>query len=100
MFGRYFQTAADMTGDELFGVLTVDGVDLGVACVVEQQVISDSRADEAFLDGWDAVYGMIDVKELAVVGVEVGSHLGMDARRALALVAKAEVAPVHGIHVG
>ena len=42
---------------------------------------------------------MVDVEQGRVVGVEILAHLRMDARRALALVAKVEVLSVHGIHV-
>lgn len=43
---------------------------------------------------------MVDVEQGGMVGVEVGAHLRMDARRAFAFVANVEVLAVHGVHIG
>ena len=42
VFWRHFQTAADVFGDEFLCVLTIDAIDAFIACVVEQQVITDT----------------------------------------------------------
>lgn len=100
VFGGYFETAADVAGDEFFGVLAVDAVGVWVARVVEQEVVADAGADETLFDAREGIDGMVDVEELGVVGVEVAADVGIDAGGTFALVAKVEVAAVHGIHVG
>ena len=100
VFGRHFQTAADVAGDELLGVLAVDAVGALVAGVVHEEVVAHAGADEALLDAGHSVDGSVDVEQGGVVGVEIGADLGMDARGALALVAEVEVLAVHGVHVG
>ena len=100
VFGRNLEPSADMVGYEFFCVLSVDGVYLVIARVVQKEVVSDSRTYEAFLDAWYAVDGTVYVEQLAVVSVEVRAYFRVYARRTLAFVAKVKVASVHGIHVG
>ena len=63
VFRGDFQTTADVFGDQFFGVLPVDFVDAGIACVVEQEVVADARANETLLDMGKGIDGMIDVEE-------------------------------------
>lgn len=43
---------------------------------------------------------MVDVEQGAVVGIQVGTHLGMDARGPFALAAQLLVSALHAVHVG
>ena len=100
MLGSHFQASADVAGDELAGVFlggTVGGL---VLAVVEQEVVAHAAADEAFLDAGQGIDGAVDVDEARVVGVEVGTDLGMDAAGPLAALTGGEVAAVHAVHVG
>ena len=40
VFGCYFQTAADVFGDEFFGILAIDTIGVFIACVVKQEVVA------------------------------------------------------------
>ena len=66
---------------------------------MEQQVVAHTATDEALLDAGQSVDSVIYLEQLRVVGVEVGAHLRMDARRALADGTGFRVVAVHAVHV-
>ena len=100
MLGGHLQPSADVVADELTGVLLSGPVALLVAAAVEQQVVAHTAAYEALLDAGQAVNSMVEVEQLAMVGVEVGADAGVDAAGAAALLTEADVSPVHAVHVG
>ena len=100
VLGGYLQSAADVAADEFAGVLAGGTVGGFVLAVVEQQVVTHAAAYEALLDAGQGVDGAVDVDELGVVGVEVGTDLGMYAAGSLAPFAGGVVAAVHAVHVG
>ena len=71
-----------------------------VAAVVQQQVVAYAASDEALLDAGQGVDGAVDVEQRTVVGVEIGTHGGVDTRGAPAAAAALRVASVHPVHVG
>ena len=95
----YFESAADVLADKLAGVFTGCLVGLFVLAAIEQQVISDAAAYEAFLNLGHGVNGVVDFEQARVVCVEVGANLRVYARRALALLTRLVVAAVHAVHV-
>ena len=100
MFRGHLQTTADMTADELVGIFlscTVGGL---VLAAVDKQVIADAATDEATLDTGQAVDGMVNVEQTAMVGIKVRTDLRMDATGPAALLAGIEVAAVHAVHIG
>ena len=100
MFGSDFESSADMTCDEFAGIFGVDTVDIGIAGVVQQEVVAHTAANEALFDARQVVNGAVDVEQGRVVGVEVGAHLGMDAGGTCAALAAVEVLAPHAVHVG
>lgn len=100
VFRSNLETAAYMMADEFARVLTSRSVGFLVFTLVEEQVVAHTTAYETLLDAGQSVDGMIDVEQLAHVGVEVGAYLGMDARRTRTLFASLMVAPMHAVHVG
>ena len=96
----HLQTAADMFANQLAGVLARCGVGLLVLALVQQQVVAHATANETLLYARQGIDGMIHLKQPCVVGYQVGAHLRVDARRALAHGARLRVAPVHAVHVG
>ena len=96
----HFQASADMARDELARVFLRRSVGLLVLAAMEQQVVAHARSDKTLLDAGERIDGMVDVEQLLVTGVEVGTDLGMDAGGALAVLAGLEIAPVHAVHIG
>ena len=96
----HLQASADVAADEFAGILQGGAVDGLVFATVEQQVVAHATTDETLLDAWQGINGMIDVEQLAVVGVEVGTDLRMDATGALALLAGVLIASAHAVHIG
>ena len=100
VLGCHFQSAADVLADELAGVGPGGLVDLLVGAAVEQQVVAHAAANETLLDAGQGVNGVVDVEQGCVVGVEVGTDGGMDARGAPAALTCLEVAAAHAVHIG
>lgn len=71
-----------------------------ILAFVQQQVVSYPTADEALLDTGQGIYGMVDVQQRTMVGIQVRAYLRVDARRALAALAEGLVFSVHAVHVG
>lgn len=94
------QSTADMAGNEFACVFLCCPVCVFILTLVEQQVVADTTANKALLDFRQRIDGPIDVQQLGVVGVEVGTYLRVNATWALALLADGEVAAMHAIHVG
>lgn len=72
-----FQSAAHMVADKFPGVLSCCLVDVFILAVMKKQVIAHTGADEALFHLWHGINGMIDVKQFAMVGVEVRAYLRM-----------------------
>ena len=100
VFGSYLQASAHVLGYQLAGIFTGGTVDGGVLAFVKQEVVAHTATDEALLDARKRIDGVIDVEQRAMVGVQVGAYLGVDARGALALAAFVRVIALHGIHIG
>ena len=100
VLGCHFQAAADVTGDEFAGIVTGALVHHRVFARVQQQVVAHAAADERLLDAGQGVHRTIDVEQRAMVGVQVGAHVGVDARRAFALLALLQISASHPVHVG
>ena len=99
MFRCYLQSAAHVLGDQLAGIFLCRLVHLLVLALVQEQVVAHTTTDEALLDTRQGIYGMIDLQQLAVVGVQVRTNLRVHARWALAHLARLLVLAVHAIHV-
>ena len=97
---RHLQTAADVSADELARVLLGGSVGGLVLAVIEQQVVAYAAADEALLDAGQGVDGVIDIEQLLMVRIQVGTDLRMDATGTLAPLTGVLVAPVHAVHIG
>ena len=52
MFWRYLQPAANMLGNQFFGVLSVGFVHLLILVAMQQEIVADTATDEALLDAW------------------------------------------------
>ena len=76
-----------MVDNQLFCIFLIYGIDTFIACVVEDEVVANSAADEAFLHAGENVHAPVDIEQGAVVGVQILAHLRMDARRTGAAVA-------------
>ena len=53
-----------MAGYELLGIFARGGVQFLFFVAVQNEVIAHAAADEALLDAWKRINGMIDVKQL------------------------------------
>lgn len=100
MFRGHFESPGDMAGNELLAVLAIDGVSFRRAGWGHGEVIAHSGADECFLDGGHAVYGLVDLEQARMVVVEIRAGGGMQTAGAQAFATFFEVAAAHGIHVG
>ena len=100
MFGGHLEATADVAGDKLAGIFAGTLVHLGVLALVEQQVVAHTATDKRLLDARQGVYGMINVEQRAMVGVQVGADARVDARGTFALLAQFEVRALHAVHVG
>jgi len=96
----HLQSSAYMTGDKLPCVFLGRTVGLLVLAAVEKQVIAHTAAYEAALDARHGVYGVVDVEQSTVIGVEVRTDLRMDTTGTTAFLTSIEVAAVHTIHIG
>ena len=99
VFGCYFQSSADVSGDEFAGVLSGGLVALFVAGLVQQQVVAHTAANETFFDAWQRIDGAIDVEQGGMVCVEIRADLRMDARRSAAFLAGFLVTSAHSVHI-
>ena len=100
VLGSHLEPARDMEAYELLVELGIDLVDGGIAGAVHREVVAHTAANERLLDLGQGVDGVVDVEQGAVVGVEVGARLGVQARGACAALAAIQVDAVHAIHVG
>lgn len=100
VFWSHFQSAADVPCDEFACIGLRSSVGGLVLAVIKEQVVAHAASDEALLDSRQGVDGMINVEQLAVVGIKVGADLRMDATGSLAAFAGVEVTAVHAVHVG
>ena len=100
MFRRHLQSAAHMLGNQLAGVFPCRLVHLLVLALVQQQVVANTTAYEALLDSRQGIHGMVNLQQLAVVGIEVRTNLRVHARWALAHLARLLVLAMHAVHVG
>ena len=94
------QPAAYMTRNQFTGVFGIHLVDTLVFCIMQKQVVTHPAADIAPLDARQSVYGMVNVQQSRVVGIQVRAYFRMDARRTLAPLARLQVFPLHAVHVG
>ena len=62
MFGCYFQSAAHVLHNQFAGVFGIGFVGFWIACVVQQEVVAHTAADEALLDARECINGAIDVE--------------------------------------
>ena len=100
MFRSHLQSSADMAGDEFTGIIHGCLVGSVVLTSVQQQVVTHTAADKAFLDFWQGIDGMVDLQQLGVVGVEVRANLWMDTTGSFALFADVQVVSMHAVHIG
>ena len=100
MFGGYLQATRHMAGDEFSGVFLGGTVGCLILAAIQQEVVAHTTADEAALDARQGIDGMVDVEQLAVVGVEVRTDLRLDATGSAAFLTGVLVAPRHTVHIG
>ena len=100
VLGSHLEASADMAGDEFASIFLSGTVSMLVFAVIEQQIVAYAAADETLLYFGHGIYSMVDVQQLGVVGVEVGTYLRMDTAGALALLTNIGVAAMHAVHVG
>ena len=79
MFGSHFEASADVLRDEFAGVFFCSSVEGFVFPVVQEHIVSDTAADEAFLDAGQRIDTPIDVEQRPVVAVQVRADGRMDA---------------------
>ena len=66
-----------MKTNEFLVVPVIDSIDTRVSRAVHREVVTNPTANERFLDLGKCINGMVDVEQLAVVGVEVAAWLRM-----------------------
>ena len=76
---RHFQSSAHMFANQLAGVSLCRLIGGRVTTVVQQQVIANTAADEAFFHPWQLVDGMIQVEQLLGISVKVGTDARVNA---------------------
>ena len=94
------QPTAYVARNQFTGVFGIHLVDTCVLCIMQKQVVTHPAADIAPLDARQSVYGMVNVQQSRVVGIQVRAYFRMDARRTLAPLARLQVFPLHAVHVG
>lgn len=100
VFRGDFETPRYVVEYELLVVSAVSLVNFGAPGVVHRQVIAHAAAYKGLLDSRQSVYAVVDFEQTRVVGVEVGTWLGVEARRAQTSLASLGVASAHAVHVG
>ena len=100
MFRRHFQPSAHVAHYQLACVFGRTAVGSRILALVQQQVVTHTASDEAFLDARQCVYGVVDVEQRTVVRVQVRTDFRMDTRRTSAFAAKRLVLPSHAVHIG
>lgn len=100
MFRSYLQATTHMLAYQLAGVFAGRLVNLLIISLVQQQVVAHATAYKTLLDARESIDGMVDVEQLAVVGIQVGADARVDARRALTVFAGFAVLAVHAVHIG
>lgn len=75
VFGRYFQSAADVMDNQFACILTGGFVGMLILGMIQKQVVTNAAADETLFYFGQCVDSMIDVKKLAVIGVKIGAYL-------------------------
>lgn len=100
VLGGDLDAAGHMMGGEFLDVFLVAGLHLGGdTFVVQEKIVADAAGDIGVINTLSLAHGFIDVEERGVVGVEVATDLGPDARGAHALVADPLLLALHLIHV-
>ena len=79
VFRSHFQPAAHMSGNQFPCIFVGRAVELFIFPVVQKHVIPYAAAYEALLDSVHLVHSPIDIQQGAVVSIEVGADLRMDA---------------------
>ena len=100
MFGRHFQSSADMPADQFPRILLGCLIRRFILAAIDQQIIADTAADETALDARQTVYGMIHIEQFAVVRIEVRTYLRMNATGPATLLTCFEITTMHAIHIG
>ena len=100
VFGCHFQSSAHMFADQFTRIFHRGLVARLVLTAMQQQVVTYTTTDETLLDTLQGVYGMIDIQQFLMVGVEVGANLRMDTTGTLALLAGIEILAMHAVHIG
>ena len=75
MLRCYLQSAAHVFGNQFAGIFPCCLVYLLVLALVQEQVVAHTTTDEALLDAWQGIYGMVNLQQLAVVGIQVRTNL-------------------------
>lgn len=100
MLGSHLKTTADMAGDKLLVVAAVDGIFLRIAGRMHRKVIAHAAAYKGFLHLREGIDGVVNRKQRGMVGVEIGTHLGMEAAGPHTPAAHIRAFASEGIHVG
>lgn len=99
VFWSHFQSAAHMLAYQFAGVFAGSLVGMLILALVQQQIVAHATSDETLLDARQSIYGMIDIKQGRMVGIEVGAYGRVDTRRSFAVLTGFQIAAMHAIHV-
>ena len=102
VLGGNLQSSADMLGDEFARVLHGSLAALLIVALesVENEVVANATAYETLFYTRQSIDSVVDFKQCCVVAVHVRTDCRVDARRALALAADAQILAMHSVHVG
>ena len=99
MLRSHLQSAAHMIAYQFARIFLRRPVGFLVLSPMQQQVVADTTSNKTLFDIWQSIHSPIHLKQLRVIGVEIGAYLRMNATRALALFACLMVASVHTVHI-
>ena len=79
VFGGNLKTSAHMLCYQFLCVLLRSLVVFLVLAAIQKKVVTNTAADEALLYSFQCIYGMIYFKQLAMVCIQVGTNVRIDA---------------------
>lgn len=96
----HFQSARHMEANQFLIVLPIHLVHFLIAGFVHGEVVAHTAADKRLFHLRHCIYGVVDVEQGTVVGVQIAAWLRVQTRWASAALASLQVFAVHTIHVG
>ena len=100
MFGSHLKPSTDVPSDELACIVTGGFIQFGFLVRVQEQVIAHTAPDERLLDTRQGIHRAVNIKQRAMISIQVGTYRRMETRRTLALAAQLFVPSFHAVHIG